>query len=66
MPYKIRIEDNAKREIKRLPGNMRQRVRGIVARLAQAPRPPDSQQMRTPEDFQLELRRIRIDTWRVV
>ncbi len=66
MNYKLWIENRAKAEIKKLPGNMRQRIRRTVSKLADAPRPHYSKQMNTPDEFDLELRRVRIDPWRVI
>lgn len=66
MNYKLWIENQAKAEIRKLPGNMRQRIRRAVAGLADDPRPHYSKQMNAPDEFDLELRRIRIDPLRVI
>jgi mRNA interferase RelE/StbE len=62
-------EPSAREEIKRLPGHMRQRVRQAVRALADDPRPPKSQPLTPPAGVDLgdlELRRLRIERWRVV
>ena len=66
MRYQIWIEDEAKAEIRRLPGHMRQRIRQAVQDLRDEPRPHYSRKLRTPEGITLEVRRLRLDRWRVV
>src|SRR5438045_1656647 len=39
MPYRIRITDTARQEMRRLPGHVRQRVRRLVEALADEPTP---------------------------
>jgi mRNA interferase RelE/StbE len=51
--------------MKDLPGNMRQRVKRAVDALADEPRPPTSKALDFP-DFERELRRLRLDRWRIV
>ena len=54
--------------IKRLPGNVRQRVKRAIDDLAANPRPPGSKRLEVsePEELGCENRRLRIDNWRVV
>ncbi len=64
--YSIWIEDSAKAELLSLPGNMRQRVRRAISALADEPRPHNSRALTPPDDVALELRRVRLDQWRIV
>ena len=64
--YRVWIEDAARAELQRLPGNMRQRVKRAIGALAENPRPHDSRRLDTPADVTVELRRIRIDPFRIV
>ena len=68
MAYQLWIENQAKAEIKRLPGNMRQRIQRVIRDLLVEPRPHYSRQMNTPADVQIdvELRRLRLGRWRVI
>lgn len=61
----IYVTPEAKKEIKKLPGNIRQRVRRAVAGLAKNPRPTKSKVLDLP-DLPCEVRRIRMDRWRVL
>jgi mRNA interferase RelE/StbE len=63
--YKLYITPAAWKEIKELPGQVRQRVRRAVEGLAHDPRPPKSKTLDVP-DFSSEARRLRLDRWRVV
>lgn len=72
--YTVYVTPRAWREINDLPGHMRQRVRRAIDDLATAPRPPDSKPLTPPEAETgavadqpgYELRRIRMDRWRIV
>lgn len=64
--YRVWIEDAARAEFERLPGNMRQRVKRAIGDLAEDPRPHSSRVLTAPADTPLELRRIRIDPFRIV
>jgi mRNA interferase RelE/StbE len=66
MRYQLWIEDEAKAEIKRLPGHMRQRIRRAVRGLGDEPRPRYSRKLRPPAGIELEVRRLRLERWRVV
>jgi len=62
MRHKLKITETAKKEIYRLPGNIRQRVRWIVNNLAEDPRPRESKELRgMPGRY-----RIRLDQWRII
>jgi hypothetical protein len=66
--YRIEVAEEAKREIRRLPGNMRQRVIRVLRALQQEPRPRESQALdSTAEPIDLppstELCRIRLAFW---
>jgi mRNA interferase RelE/StbE len=69
--YEIFITPRAWREVRELPGHMRQRIRRDIDSLANVPRPSDSKalEISSGEEFisrTYELRRLRIDRWRVV
>ena len=64
--YRLWIEDRAKPEVRALPGNIRQRVKRAIAELAENPRPHNSRVLEAPEGIDLELRRIRLDRWRIL
>jgi mRNA interferase RelE/StbE len=63
--YTIYIIPRALREIKNLPGNVRQRVKRAIDALADDPRPSRSEGLNVP-NFEGELRRLRLDKWRIV
>ncbi len=63
--YKIYVTPRALKEIKALPGNMRQRVKRAVQELADNPRPSEGKALHVP-DLDVELWRLRLDRWRVV
>jgi mRNA interferase RelE/StbE len=64
--YQIWLKDEVKVEIRRLPGNMRQRIQRAIQGLSNEPRPYDSIAMKSPTETNLELRRPRLDRWRVI
>src|SRR5262245_66492435 len=66
MSYHVWIKDEAKSEIRQLPDHMRQRVRQAIRDLSLEPHPHDSQPMKSPIATELELRRLRLDRWRVI
>jgi mRNA interferase RelE/StbE len=63
--YTIYITPATFREIKTLPGNVKQRVSRVIQSLASNPRPSESRKLDTPE-FTAELWRLRLDQWRIV
>ena len=66
--YTVYVVPSEFQAIKRLPGNVRQRVKRAIDDLAANPRPPGSRQLGVPEAEELgcEIRRLGIDNWRVV
>lgn len=69
--YRVRITDRAKREIRALPGHMRQRVVRLLRALETDPCPPTSKLLDATAaglvlDPGLSLHRIRIESWRLV
>ena len=66
MPYRLWIKDEAKAEIRQLPGHIRQRVRQAVRALCDAPRPHTSRPPHIELDLKVEPRRIRLDRWRII
>jgi mRNA interferase RelE/StbE len=62
MRYRIEITETAKREVKRLPGNIRQRVRRIINGLADNPFPRQAKELRNMPGWY----RIRLDGWRII
>jgi mRNA interferase RelE/StbE len=63
--YKVYVTPAAWKEIKDLPGRIRQRVRKAVDAFADDPRPAKSKALDLP-DLACEVRRLRLDRWRVV
>ena len=63
--YKVHVTPRALREIKNLPGNMRQRVKRAVGKLADHPHPANSKVLNVT-NLEMELCRLRLDNWRVV
>lgn len=62
MSYRLRITKSAEKEIDRLPGHVRQRVRRVVGALAMEPRPATAKELRDlPGRY-----RIRLDKWRII
>ena len=64
--YSVYIRPDAYKEIDRLPGHVRQRVRRAVLSLRDAPRPSQGKCMDYDLGPQQELWRLRLDAWRVV
>ena len=66
---KLLIEPAAHKQRKKLPGNVRQRIKRAIGGLAQNPRPYFSEKLNT-EGLELpegvELRRIRLEKWRII
>lgn len=63
--YTVYTTPRALQEIKDLPGHMRQRVKRAVRALANNPRPTGSKELDVP-DLEHEVRRLKLDKWRVV
>jgi mRNA-degrading endonuclease RelE of RelBE toxin-antitoxin system len=69
--YRVEVTDPARREIRRLPGNVRQRVIRLLRELEREPRPHHSQALDTAKGKVIlhpgaEIRRTRLASWRVV
>jgi len=69
--YRVEIEREVRKEIRRLPGNFRQRALRALKGLRREPRPHDSEELDLGKtEIQLqsrtELRRIRMGAWRIV
>ncbi|MCG2768487.1 MAG: type II toxin-antitoxin system RelE/ParE family toxin [Anaerolineae bacterium] len=62
MTYRLRITETAKKELRRLPGYVRQRAQHIVKSLADDPRPSEAKELRDmPGRY-----RIRLVKWRII
>ncbi len=69
--YRVETDRKIQKQIRRLPGNVRQRVIRALRGLRQSPRPAESRPLDSRKaeiDLQpsTELRRIRIEAWRIV
>lgn len=64
--YTVWVTPQALREIKDLPGHIRQRVKRAIHELEDNPNPSGSKELEAPEGVEVELRRIRLDKWRIV
>lgn len=63
--YTVFVSRDAWSEINALPGNVRQRARKAIDSLAENPRPAASKALDLAEPG-VELRRLRLDRWRIV
>ena len=63
--YNVYVTPVVWKEIKNLPGQMRQRARKAIEALAENPRPAKSKVLDVP-GLQSEVRRLRLDRWRIV
>jgi len=63
--YTIYVTPETWQEIKKLPGNMRQRIRRTVGDLSENPRPDNSKPLSLPS-MEIEARRLRLDRWRII
>jgi mRNA interferase RelE/StbE len=69
--YRVEVTSDARSEIRRLPGNMRQRVIRKLRELEAESRPADSRPLdpaKAGSDLapHTELRRIRLASWRII
>jgi mRNA interferase RelE/StbE len=65
--YSVYIVPAEIQAIKKLPGNVRHRIKRALDDLTNNPRPPDSKQLNTERtQDECEIRRVRIDNWRIV
>ena len=59
MTHRIRLTETAKKQLRRLPGNLRQRAKRLVDALASQPRPPGAKELRDlPGRYRLMKARI--------
>jgi mRNA interferase RelE/StbE len=63
--YTVYVTPTAIREIKRLPGHVRQRVRRAIGSFAEEPRPSKSKVLDI-SGLPAEVRRLRLDRWRIL
>lgn len=64
-PYTIYILPQALREVRELPGHFRHRIKQAIEKLANDPRPTNSKALESV-NLAYEVRRLRIDRWRVI
>jgi mRNA interferase RelE/StbE len=61
MRYQIDYSDEARRNLRTVPGNYRQRVRRVIESLADNPRPPQAKELRhNPNGYRISLGRWRL------
>jgi len=63
--YKVYVTPDALREIKSLPGNIRQRVKRAIDAFAENPCPSAGKALKL-SDVDYDLWRLRLDKWRIV
>jgi mRNA interferase RelE/StbE len=63
--YKVYTTPRALKDALDLPGHMRQRIKQAIRALADNPRPSSSRELDVA-DLQHEIRRLRLDKWRVI
>ncbi len=63
MRYRLKITRDVQRQVDRLPGNMRQRVKRTIASLAFEPRPENAEQL---EEELAGFWRIKLDDYRII
>jgi len=62
VPYRIDYTDEARRNLRRLPGYYRPPARRMIERLQADPRPPRAKELRdAPGRY-----RLRLDEWRII
>jgi mRNA interferase RelE/StbE len=64
--YTVYVTPTALKEIKDLPGHMRQRVKRAIDELDDDPHPAGSKRLEIPETIPVEVWRIRLEKWRIV
>jgi mRNA interferase RelE/StbE len=64
--HAVYIRPAGLREIKDLPGHVRQRIKRAIDGFADNPRPSHSQALDMPEDLTFHVWRLRVDKWRIV
>jgi len=64
--YEVYTTPRALKEAQDLPGHMRQRVKRAIRALADNPRPSGSKDLDVADLEQHEIRRLKLDKWRVI
>lgn len=66
--YTVYIFPDLYKKLKKLPGNVRHRIKRVIDQFAQDPRPPKSKTLETTHILQtdLEIRRCRLENWRII
>ncbi len=69
--YQVEVTDQVRKELRKLPGNIRQRIWRLLQSLRAQPRPQNSIALDLTNTaiklaVNAELRRIQLDAWRVV
>lgn len=66
--YALHIWPQPWKQIKTLPGKMRQRVKRAIDKLVEDPRPSKSIALEVPDDTNIdsEIWRLRLENWRVI
>ncbi len=66
--YAVYVTPSAWKEIKNLPGNMRQRMKRVIDVFASNPYTSKSKALDKSDfpDFKAELWRVRLDKWRII
>jgi mRNA interferase RelE/StbE len=69
--YTVYITPAALREVRHLPGHVRQRAKRAIDDFQTDPRPPESRaldvsELERPAEIGFEVRRLRLDKWRIL
>jgi mRNA interferase RelE/StbE len=60
--YRVLVEKQAEKDVRQLPGHVRQRVRRIIRSLGDDPRPEGTKELRDLPGYY----RISLDKWRII
>ena len=67
---RVWVEPEARKEINRLPGHVRQRIRRTIQSLSSDPYPPKSRVLTLSDETKpiagVQICRLRIDRWRII
>ena len=63
--YTVYVIPRAWKEVKDLPGNVRQQAKRAIEALADDPHPPTSKKLDIP-DCEHDVYRLRLDKWRII
>ena len=66
--YTVYVVPDEFQAAKKLPGNVRHRIKQAIDGLADSPKPPNSEQLTVPglDDRVFDVWRLRIENWRIV